>query len=63
MMADDPNPADDGEDLQVFVARVQHGAGLESSSEAEVLARATLRGLGEQISQGQARELSGALPS
>jgi uncharacterized protein (DUF2267 family) len=58
----DPNPARSSDEMQLFVARVQDQGRLQSESEAEVLARATLRHLGQQISSGQAEAIGGALP-
>lgn len=61
-MDNDPDPARDSEAMRLFVQRVQSAAGLRTESEADVLCRATLRHLGEQISDGQAAGLSAGLP-
>lgn len=58
----DPHPDRASDGMQLFVTRVQAQSGVRSDSEAEVLSRATLRHLGEQISAGQAEALTGALP-
>ncbi|MBN9735932.1 MULTISPECIES: DUF2267 domain-containing protein [unclassified Pseudonocardia] len=63
MSANDPHPADSTPGLDAFVARVRDRAGVDTASEAEALARATFRRLGEQISRGEAEKLAPALPT
>lgn len=61
--AQDPDPRKSSRELRSFVSQVGERAGLEQEEEAERLARATFRQLGERLSSGQARDLSGTLPA
>lgn len=61
-MTDDLDRAQLSDDMQLFTSRVRAETDLEFSAEAEVLARATMRQLREQISSGQAEQLTAGLP-
>ena len=62
MRSDDPDPGRASDEMQAFVHEVQNGTGLRTASEADVLARGTMRTLGELIGDGQAGALSASLP-
>lgn len=59
---DDPNPARSSATLAAFTGQVQRRIGLDSTSEVEVLVRATLNELGKAVSSGLARDLTVSLP-
>lgn len=56
-------PVWQGEVLRAFVEQVRLAAGLESSAEAEAVARATLSTLAERVSSGQVDDLLQGLPA
>ena len=58
----DPNPARSSATLAAFTGQVQRRLGLDTTSEAEILTRATLNELGRTISAGLAQDLTVSLP-
>lgn len=61
-MSDDAAQGNLGEDMLVFVRRVRGEAALERDVDAEVLARATMRALGAQITDDASTGLTAGLP-
>ena len=60
-MSDDAAQETLSDDMRIFVDRVRGEAALERHVDAEVLTRATVRALGEQISPASAEHLTASL--